>query len=123
MWWAILIVALILLGYALYRRITATTTLRVKKDQLDLKKEMIGIKFDEIQKQKKIIDKATKKGMTVSLSSLAESFEGAKAKYQGPDKAIYDEYVDNVLKKLGDKYGAEIPIAVVHKMSEGAEDL
>jgi hypothetical protein len=123
MWWAIIIVALVLLGFVLFRRITGTTTLWVNKDQLDLKKEIVGINLDEIKKQKKIIDKATRKGKTVSLSSLAESFEEAKSKYQGPDKPIYDAYVDNVLKKLGDKYGPEIPIAVVHKISEGAEDL
>jgi hypothetical protein len=123
MWWAIIIVALILLGYVLYKRIAGTTTLRVKKDQLDLKKEIVGINLEEIKKQKKIIDKATRKGKTVSLSSLAESFEEAKSKYQGPDKPIYDAYVDNVLKKLGEKYGPEIPIAVVHKISEGSEDL
>jgi hypothetical protein len=81
MWWAILIVALILLGYALYRRITGTTTLRVNKDQLDLKKEMIGIKFDEIQKQKRSSTRLPK-GMAVSFPPN-ESFEGAKAKYQG----------------------------------------
>ena len=103
----IITVALILLGYFLYERIMGTTTLRVNKDQLEMMKEMVGIKLDEIQKKKQeIIDNATKEGKTVSLSSLAESFGRAKAKYQGPDKATHDAYIDDMLKEFGRKIRA-----------------
>lgn len=73
------------------------------------------------EKKRKLIEDAARKGQTLDLSSLRESFEQMKAEYKGSDREQYVRQLDSFIMSLEAKYGTAIPVDEANRVLEQME--
>lgn len=113
MWWVILLLVLILIGYLIYTR--KTVTVRLSKEQLILMKDLIAKERERIEIQKQeIIDQGAREGKTIPLAPILENLDKLKAEHQG-DEAYVAE-INRRKNDLIEKYGTHIPVDAAYKL-------
>lgn len=119
MWWLILVVIICFAGFFVYSR--RNGKLDLSEDQLELMRGLIKEKLEQnkIEKQK-IIDMASEEGKTVPLLVLIDKLEKLKKEHQG-DVAFIAE-LDCQMNELKDKYGDNISVGDLYKLSTDYED-
>jgi hypothetical protein len=119
MWYVILLVVLIIIGYFVYTRKTAT--LRLSKEQLELMKDLIAKERERIKIQKQeIIDQGSREGKTIPLAPILDKLDELKADNQG--NAAFIAEIDRQKNKLIKKYGTQIPVDEAYKMLTDYEE-
>ena len=108
MFWVVLAI-LIIIGWAVYSR--RKNTVSLSKDQTELVLGLIRKELTEIEKKRvSMIDDAAADGKTVPLEKLFPNSEGESE----PVKVE----LEKMKKELFDKYGPNIPVDVVYKLSK-----
>jgi len=113
MWWVILLLVLILIGYLIYTR--KTVTVRLSKEQLILMRDLIAKERERIKIQKQeIIGQGAREGKTIPLAPILENLDKLKAEHQG-DEAYVAE-IDRRKNDLIEKHGTHIPVDAAYKL-------
>ncbi len=95
---------------------------RIPIHAVDLLQKRIDVEMNRIkEKKQEIIDKATKKGATLEIAKLGESFERAKAEYKGADRKDFVRELDRLILNLQAQYGTAIPIDEASKLLDKLE--
>jgi len=119
MWWLALAVIVVIVVYFVYSRNTAKV--RLSKEQLELTKDLVEKKIEQIREEKKeIIDQAAKEGKTIPLAPLLESLEKSKKEHKGNEEYIAE--IDRRINELKEKYRTNIPVDEAYKLVTDYED-
>jgi hypothetical protein len=113
MWWVILLVVLIIIGYFAYRR--KPIAVRLSKEQLELMQDLVAKERQRIKtKKQEIIDEGAKEGKTIPLAPILENLEKLKAEHQGDEAYIAE--IERQKNELIEKYGTDIPVDAAYKL-------